>query len=173
MQDYIKSLKMIDECLNDGIPIEKNDPIHKKIKQVLESQPEPVSEKAEEVLRKHFQKAIGEQISDENWQEVKSDNSDVGKLFHASLDAMQEFAHQERQQSREETIQEFEKILGKIKYGLQQMIDEAPNMLSPDGRFGERAEDRNHGIEQGAKLALTMVNLIQEKELENLKKKAP
>lgn len=113
-----------------------------------------ISQGAEEILMRDV---------DPHWQ--------VRSCVDLILEAMQEYAQQERQQEREKAIQEFENILSKIKDGLQQMIQEAPNMLSPDGRFGQRAEDRNHGIAQGAKLALTMVKLIEEKELEKLKQK--
>lgn len=33
--EYLKCLAMIDECLSDGIPIEKDDPIHKVVKHLL------------------------------------------------------------------------------------------------------------------------------------------
>jgi hypothetical protein len=34
-EKLIKALKMIDECLEAGIPIEKGDPIHIQIKKLL------------------------------------------------------------------------------------------------------------------------------------------
>lgn len=33
--DVRKALKLVNECLNDGIPVEKNDPIHAQIKRIL------------------------------------------------------------------------------------------------------------------------------------------
>lgn len=35
VSNMVKAFKMIAECLNDGIPIEKNDPIHQQIKRLL------------------------------------------------------------------------------------------------------------------------------------------
>jgi hypothetical protein len=34
--ELVKCLKMADECLSDGIEIEKNDPVHKIIKQLIQ-----------------------------------------------------------------------------------------------------------------------------------------
>jgi DNA repair exonuclease SbcCD ATPase subunit len=80
--------------------------------------------------------------------------------------------HEKAIQRIKEQAEEIERLRGaldKIKKGVSQMRDEAKNMLSPDGRFGQRAEDRNYGIESAAKLVLTMISLIEEKSLDNQK----
>lgn len=55
-------------------------------------------------------------------------------------------------------------VLTKIKHGLKQLQDEAHNMQSADGLHGKDVEIRNNGIKSGARLALTMLELIEEKE---------